>query len=109
MKWLKSKRGQMSDAMLTITFLTFSGGLQDAYSYCMRGKVFANAQTGNIVLMSGCFFDGDFHRGLHYLIPVLAFVCGVFVAEQVHMRYKNMKRVHWRQLVVLAEVICCLA
>ena len=41
MKWLKSKRGQMSDAMLTITFLTFSGGLQDAYSYCMRGKVFA--------------------------------------------------------------------
>ncbi len=68
----------MSDAMLTITFLTFSGGLQDAYSYCMRGKVFANAQTGNIVLMSGCFFDGDFHRGLHYLIPVLAFVCGVF-------------------------------
>ena len=95
----------MSDAMLTITFLTFSGGLQDAYSYCMRGKVFANAQTGNIVLMSGCFFDGDFHRGLHYLIPVLAFVCGVFVAEQVHMRYKNMKRVHWRQLVVLAEVI----
>ena len=105
MKWLKSKRGQMSDAMLTITFLTFSGGLQDAYSYCMRGKVFANAQTGNIVLMSGYFFDGDFHKGLHYLIPVLAFVCGVFVAEQVHMRYKNMKRVHWRQLVVLAEVI----
>ena len=44
-------------------------------------------------------------KGLHYLIPVLAFVCGVFVAEQVHMRYKNMKRVHWRQLVVLAEVI----
>ena len=105
MKWLKSKRGQMSDAMLTITFLTFSGGLQDAYSYCMRGKVFANAQTGNIVLMSGCFFDGDFHRGLHYLIPVLAFVCGVFVAEQVHMRYKNMKRVHWRQLVVLCEIV----
>ena len=105
MRWLKSKRGQMSDAMLTITFLTFSGGLQDAYSYCMRGKVFANAQTGNIVLMSGYFFDGEFQRGLHYLIPVLAFVCGVFVAEQVHMRYKNMKRVHWRQLVVLAEVV----
>ena len=101
----RSHRGQMSDSMLTAAFIILSGGLQDAYTYISRGKVFANAQTGNIVLMSGCFFDGDFHRGLHYLIPVLAFVCGVFVAEQVHMRYKNMKRVHWRQLGVLAEVI----
>ena len=45
----------MSESWPTVALLTFSGGLQDAYSYCVRGKVFANAQTGNIVLMSQCF------------------------------------------------------
>ena len=63
-------RGQMSESMLTIAFLTLSGGLQDAYSYCVRGKVFANAQTGNIVLMSGHFFEGQWKTGIQYLMAV---------------------------------------
>ncbi len=43
--------GQMSESILTAAFLSISGGLQDAYTYLFRGKVFANAQTGNIVLL----------------------------------------------------------
>ena len=70
--------GQMSESMMTIAFLTMSGGLQDAYSYCVRGKVFANAQTGNIVLMSGHFFDGQWAEGFQYLVPILFFAFGVF-------------------------------
>ena len=40
----------MSEAFCTAMFLSLSGGLQDVYTYLYRGKVFANAQTGNIVL-----------------------------------------------------------
>ncbi len=36
-------RGQMSESMLTAAFIILSGGLQDAYTYLCRGKVFANA------------------------------------------------------------------
>ena len=43
-------RGQMSEAFRTVMFLSASGGLQDAYTYIGRGKVFANAQTGNIAV-----------------------------------------------------------
>ena len=43
-------RGQMSESFLTAVFLSLSGGLQDAYTYLFRGKVFANAQTGNIAV-----------------------------------------------------------
>ena len=50
-------------------FLSASGGLQDAYTYIGRGKVFANAQTGNIVLMSQSLFEGDLSRFAHYFIP----------------------------------------
>ena len=48
----KKRRGQMSEAFCTAMFLSLSGGLQDVYTYLFRGKVFANAQTGNIVLMA---------------------------------------------------------
>lgn len=100
---------QMSDALPTVACLTLSGGLQDAYTYCVRGKVFANAQTGNIVLMSQHFFGADWLGGARYLIPLLAFACGVLAAEQVRARYQKLQAVHWRQLIVLGEIILLFA
>ena len=89
--------GQMSEAFRTVMFLSASGGLQDAYTYIGRGKVFANAQTGNIVLMSQSLFDGDLSRFAHYFIPVLSFALGVAAAECIRLR--------WRQLVLLVEIL----
>ena len=102
---LNKPRGQMSESLLMSAFVILSGGLQDAYTYLCRGGVFANAQTGNIVLFSTCLFEGDWHRSLHYLVPVLSFMLGIFVAECVHRRFKHMERVHWRQLILLAEIV----
>ena len=48
----RNYHGQMSDSLLVGALLSFTGGFQDAYTYLCRGKVFANAQTGNIVLLS---------------------------------------------------------
>lgn len=97
--------GQMSEAFRTVMFLSASGGLQDAYTYIGRGKVFANAQTGNIVLMSQAAFDGDLARVLHYLVPLLSFALGVAAAEAIHIRYREAKRLHWRQLVLVVEIL----
>ena len=69
----RSPAGQMSDAYLTALFLTLSGGFQDAYAYCFRGQVFANAQTGNIVLLSAHLLHGSWGNALHYAIPLVAF------------------------------------
>ena len=97
--------GQMSESFVTAMFLSLSGGLQDAYTYFFRGKVFANAQTGNIVLLSQNLFAGDFGKALHYLVPLLAFAAGILVAELIRERFQNAKALHWRQLVVLGEVL----
>ena len=40
--------GQMSEAFRTVMFLSASGGLQDAYTYIGRGKVFANARPATL-------------------------------------------------------------
>ena len=97
---MKTKhRGQMSESFLTAVFLSLSGGLQDAYTYLFRGKVFANAQTGNIVLLSANIMDGQWDKVLHYLVPLCAFALGVLVAEKMREHFQAM------QLVVLGEVL----
>ena len=87
---LDRPRGQMSDSFLMSAFIILSGGLQDAYTYCCRDKVFANAQTGNIVLMSTHLFAGDRADVFRYFVPVISFMAGIFAAECVHRRYKCM-------------------
>ena len=48
----KLTRIQMSETVLIGSLLALAGGFLDAYTYICRGGVFANAQTGNIVLFS---------------------------------------------------------
>lgn len=100
-----SRNGQMSEAFCTAMFLSVSGGLQDVYTYLYRGKVFANAQTGNIVLCSVKLVEGDWSAVLHYLVPLCFFALGVFTAELLRQKFQQMQRLHWRQLVVLCEIV----
>ena len=51
------------------------------YTYITRGGVFANAQTGNIVLMGINLAKGDFERVVHYVVPILAFALGILLSE----------------------------
>ena len=101
----KKRRGQMSEAFCTAMFLSLSGGLQDVYTYLFRGKVFANAQTGNIVLMAVHAFSGEWGQVLHYLVPLCFFALGVFVAELMHQKLQQIQRLHWRQIVLLCEIV----
>ena len=95
---------QMSEAFCNSLFLALSGGFQDAYTYNSRGKVFSNAQTGNVVLMSQHFMEGRWQEVIRYLLPLLAFAVGVFIAERIQYRHRYAKRLHWRQGILLAEI-----
>lgn len=97
--------GQMSDKFRSAVFIILSGGFQDAYTYCCRGGVFANAQTGNIVLMSAALFRGDWEAVVKYLVPVLSFLLGIAVAELVHVHYRRQEKIHWRQIVLIEEIL----
>ena len=102
-------RGQMSEALLTAAFLSLSGGLQDAYTYIARGEVFANAQTGNIVLLSQNLFTGNWAKVPHYLVPLVFFALGIAAAEGMRYRFQQARRIHWRQLILLEEIVTLFA
>ena len=102
-------RGQMSEAVSTGIFLTLSGGFQDAYTYYCRGKVFANAQTGNIVLMGSYLASGQWAMAMRYFGPVAAFAGGVYMSEHIRRLHQRDEKLHWRQMVVAVEILLLFA
>ncbi len=96
---------QKSESFRLSALLSFSGGLQDAYTYNVRNGVFANAQTGNVVLMSQNFMMGNWQKGLQYMLPLLSFAAGIFLAERIECRFKSGKRIHWRQIILFIEIM----
>lgn len=104
-----NKRKQMSESFLMVAFLSLSGGLQDAYTYVFRGNVFANAQTGNIVLLSQNIISRKWGGAIHYLIPLVSFAIGIIAAEMVRARFKQSRKIHWRQLVLILEILLLFA
>ena len=83
--------------------LALSGGFMDAYSYIQRDQVFANAQTGNMLLFGVNLSAGNLRGALHYFFPVFAFAIGIAIAELVRAKERDL--LHWRQVSVLFEGI----
>ncbi len=95
---------QMSETYLVAAILASAGGFLDAYSYLVRGHVFANAQTGNIVLLGMNFFERDWLECAKYLMPILMFVVGVLLADRMRIKLAN-SSLHWRQHIILIEAV----
>jgi uncharacterized membrane protein YoaK (UPF0700 family) len=63
--------------------LAIVGGFLDGYTFICRGGVFANAQTGNIVLVGIDVAKGNFVQASMALLPILAFILGIIVTEKI--------------------------
>ena len=57
------------------------GGVLDAYTFVGYSGVFANAQTGNIVLLGVDAQSGHWQQALLHIPPVVAFMLGVALAQ----------------------------
>lgn len=84
---LKREYTQMSESYLVGALLAVVGGYLDAYTYISRGKVFANAQTGNIVLMGLNISQKNLSNTIHYMIPIAAFILGIVFSELIKSRF----------------------
>jgi len=97
---------QTSESIELAFFLAICGGFMDAYSYICRGGVFANAQTGNILLFSVNIAQGNIHSSLKYIYPVLFFSVGILLSDIIKNKTtKKNTNLHWRQIVIIIEAI----
>ncbi len=88
--------------------LMASAGMMGAYTYVLRGGVFCNAQTANVVVMAMNFGKGDWLGGLYFLIPISAYLLGTFVSEVLPSPVKKLGFLRWDTYLILFEALVLL-
>lgn len=71
------------EALVVAVFLALLGGFLDSYTYLLKGGVFANAQTGNLVLMAVELAKAQWWPAGRYLLPILFYALGILGADLV--------------------------
>lgn len=99
---------QMSESFRLGAVLAASGGFMDAYSYLCRDEVFANAQTGNMLLLGIHISERNWPVAMRYFFPVFAFTIGIALADAVRYLLREKDMLHWRQLAVMLEAMVLL-
>ena len=105
---MKIQLEKASESYIVGVLLAVAGGFLDVYTYISRGGVFANAQTGNIVLLGISAADGNWKQIMSYVWPILAFMAGILLTEAVRKKYRYNPGLHWRQIVIGLEFLVLL-
>jgi uncharacterized membrane protein YoaK (UPF0700 family) len=85
--------------------LAGAGGFLDAFTFVGYNGVFANAQTGNVVLLGVDAQAGHWQQALLHIPPIVAFVLGVALAQilaQPTVRRIVRRPTRW---VLIAEIV----
>ena len=93
-----------SDSLFIGIILFFIGGFQNVYTYMNCGKVFANLQTGNMILMSINLVEGNISIASRYLVPLCSFWFGCVVGAAINIKYKYINKIHWRVILLIIEM-----
>lgn len=65
------------------TLLAVVGGFLDAFTYVGHGHVFANAMTGNVVLLGIYGIAHSWQQSFRHLPPIIAFLMGISLARAI--------------------------
>jgi len=90
--------------------LALAGGFLDGFTYVGHGHVFANAMTGNVVLLGIECFSGALADGLRHLPPIVMFLAGVTTAKwlETHGSQLGLKHPHFTALIIQILVLATL-
>ena len=83
--------------------LMVSAGMMGAYTFTLRGGVFCNAQTANVVMMSIAFGQGRFQDAFYFLIPISAYFLGAFISEILPSPVKHRWYLRWDTCLIAIE------
>lgn len=103
---MRRNHSQISESLLIGALLAIVGGFLESYTFVTRGGVFANCQTGNLVMMVIKIADGAFYNAFLYLVPIVAFIVGVLITQKVRDLFSFHPNVHWRQVMIVFEILC---
>lgn len=71
------------EPLVVALLLAATGGMLDAFVYLNHGHVFANAMTGNVVLLGVMALTGHWDQTLRHIVPLAAFLAGVTASRSL--------------------------
>lgn len=89
--------------------LTVVAGFFGAYTYLLRGNIFCNAQTGNVVLMGLALGSAQWGTAMYYLVPISAYILGAFVSELAPNPMKHRLSIRWDTFLMFVEMAAVFA
>lgn len=98
------KSEKLAESLIIAMLLALVGGYLDIYSYLARGKVFANTQTGNLVLLGYNIAERNGEKVIYYLISIIAFIGGIGLAKTIEHRFKEGKYFYWLHIALMIEM-----
>ncbi|MDR4947013.1 YoaK family protein [Neobacillus cucumis] len=103
---MKNKIPSLSSNSIYLgVLLAIVGGFLDAYTFISRDGVFANAQTGNMVLLAVKAANKDWRGVLLIIPPIVAFILGVLVSELVKMPHVREVLHSYRRSILILECL----
>lgn len=84
--------------------LSFVGGILDAHTFLFRNGVFANTQTGNIVLLALFINTNNTPKTTQCVLSITAFVIGVVLTEFIKVKLKNRDIFNYVSLTLTIEI-----
>lgn len=88
--------------------LMFVSGFYGAYTYLLRGGVFANAQTANFLMLAIALGNFQFAKALYYLIPMAAYLLGTILSESLPLKVRRFNLLRWDTILIAFEAIMVL-
>lgn len=85
--------------------LSFVGGILDAHTFLFRNGVFANTQTGNIVLLALFLNTNNTPKTTQCILSIAAFVIGVILTELIKVKLKNRDIFNYVSLTLTIEIL----
>jgi uncharacterized membrane protein YoaK (UPF0700 family) len=86
--------------------LAMVGGFLDGFTYVGHGHVFANAMTGNVVLLGVYGVARSWEQSFRHLPPIVAFLVGICVARAILLpRFGRFFRYPYMSVVALELLI----
>lgn len=84
--------------------LMMSGGIMGAFTYILKGGVFCNAQTSNILLFGMSLGTRQWKHAAYLLLPISAYFLGAILSEILPVYVRKKELLRWDTLLVGIEI-----
>ncbi len=93
-----------NERLWVFALLMLSGGYIGGFTYFLRGEIFCNAQTGNLLLLSLSLATWNTKLISYTLSSLFAYSTGILLAEFFEDKVNKLGIIKWHTYLVLFEI-----